>query len=108
MTGGNVLEGDLLPEVCNSLAIGIWRPIDLCSMILLTSGTLGVVLDVLSLLDELVLGSRAGHASLSRSAQLRSEARGRSGKLSGGGHRGRWLFGDEVEVCKQVCEIRSF
>lgn len=58
-------------------------------MIPRTSAALGVILDVLSLLDELILGGGAGHAALSRSAKLRGEARGRSSKLSCGGHRGR-------------------
>lgn len=45
----------------------------------LTSGLLGVLLDVLAFLDELVLGRGAGKAALSRGAQLRSEPRGVAG-----------------------------
>lgn len=59
------------------------------AVILLTSGANGVLLDVLALLDEGVLGGGAGKAALGGSAQLRSEARCGTGKLSSGGHRGR-------------------
>jgi hypothetical protein len=52
----------------------------------LTSGTSGVLLDVLTLLDELVLG--AGKAALDGSAKLRGSARSGAGE-SDGGHRGR-------------------
>lgn len=51
----------------------------------LTSGALGVLLDVLALLDELVLGG-AGEAALGRDAELRGDARGGAGELSGGRH----------------------
>jgi len=53
----------------------------------LTSGTSGVLLDVLTLLDELVLGG-AGKAALDGSAKLRGSARSGAGE-SDGGHRGR-------------------
>jgi len=53
-----------------------WRP---------TSGALGVLLDMLALLDELVLGG-AGKASLSGGAQLRSKPRGGAGDGSSSKH----------------------
>lgn len=47
----------------------------------LTSGALGVLLDVLALLDELVLGG-AGEAALDRRTEARGGARGVADKLS--------------------------
>lgn len=51
----------------------------------LTSSALGVLLDMLALLDELVLSRGAGKTALGRGAQLRSEAR----YVTGGDSRGR-------------------
>jgi hypothetical protein len=75
----------------------------------LTSGALGVFLDVLALSDELVLSS-AGKAALHGSAQLRSKARGGAGDLSGSKHRGRFEFDGDVQVSEMgaECEIRSY
>lgn len=53
----DVLEGNLLPHL---------------------SGALGVFLEVLSLLDELVFGRGAGQTALGRSTQLCGKARGGS------------------------------
>lgn len=52
----------------------------------LTSGAIGVVLDVLALLDEFVLSGGAGEAALSTDASLGGEARGAANGLSGGKH----------------------
>jgi hypothetical protein len=49
---------------------------------ILTSGALGVLLDVLALLDELVLGG-AGKAALDRGAKPGSEARRAADELAG-------------------------
>lgn len=51
----------------------------------LTSGTLGVVLDVLALLDELVVGG-AGEAALGSSAGLSGEPRGVTDGLASSKH----------------------
>ena len=58
----------------------------------LTSRALGVLLDVLALLDELV--RRAGKSALHGSAQLRRKARGDTGSLSRGEHREQWFVVD--------------
>lgn len=47
-----------------------------------TSGSLGVLLDVLALLDELVLGGGAGKAALRRGAELSRKARSAAGDLA--------------------------
>ena len=52
----------------------------------LTGGAIGVILDVLALLDEFVLGGGAGEAALSTCAGLGGEARGVANGLSGGKH----------------------
>ncbi len=52
----------------------------------LTGGAIGMVLDVLALLDEFVLGGGAGEAALSTGAGLGGEARGAANGLSGGRH----------------------
>lgn len=54
----------------------------------LTGGASGVVLDVLTLLDELVLTGGAGETALSGSADLGGEARGVADGLSCGNHDG--------------------
>lgn len=52
----------------------------------LTGGASGVLLDVLTLLDELVLSGGAGETALSGSADLGGEARGVADDLSCGNH----------------------
>lgn len=64
----------------------------MCVVLELTSAALGVILDVLTFFDELVLGGGASKASLSGSAELRGEARGVTGNLSGGRHGELMLF----------------
>lgn len=86
---GNVQEGDLFPQVFKRLAIPSMTLIGLRCIIPLTRGAGGVLLDVLALLDEGVLGGGAGKTTLGGSAHLRSEARGGTGELSDGRHRGR-------------------
>lgn len=87
--GGNIQDGDLSPEVFTRLAIPPMTPIGIRGIIPLTRGAGGVLLDVLALLDEGVLGGGAGKATLGGSAHLRSEARGGTGELSDGRHRGQ-------------------
>ena len=62
------------------------RQWQLQSSMALTSGALGVLLDMLAFLDELVLGRGAGKTTLGRGAQLRSEARYVAGGYSRGKH----------------------
>lgn len=52
------------------------------SRAVLTGGALGVLLDVLALLDELILGGAAGKTALRRSAELSGKARSAAGKLA--------------------------
>lgn len=55
---------------------------------MLTGGALGVVLDVLALLDELVLGGSASKTTLCRGTELSSKARGAASDLACGEHGG--------------------
>lgn len=72
----DVLDGNLLPQLCiNVRSLASKESMAIASSMALTSGTLGVVLDVLSLLDEFVLGRGAGKTALGRGAQLRGKAR---------------------------------